>query len=127
MIYAAHSGVREADPESEGETTIRLEVISEYGARTTEISDRSTPELIKEAMASLDWNRFHQVLLSKANGDWIEVGGSLIPGEGLSVTYVEADEQKVIARAPASVAELTGFLLGYLSGTDEWKTGTEWS
>jgi hypothetical protein len=105
---------------------MRLEVISEYGARTTELSDRATPELIKETMASLDWQQFHQVLLSKPNGEWLEVGGSLDPDEGLSVIWEEAGEQQVITQPPASVAELTGFLLAYLSGTDDWKTGTEW-
>ncbi len=56
---------------------MRLAVISEYGARTTGLFDRDTPELIKGTMASLDWQRFQQALLSNANGDWIEVGGSL--------------------------------------------------
>ncbi|MCU0836864.1 MAG: hypothetical protein MUC77_20925 [Chromatiaceae bacterium] len=98
---------------------MRLEVTSDYGATTTEISDRATPELIKETMASLDWQRFHQVQLSKANGEWLEVGGSLNPDEGLAVTWEEAGELEVIA--PASVAEMTEFLLGFLSGNDEWR------
>lgn len=98
---------------------MRLEVISDYGATTTEISNRATPELIKETMASLDWQRFHQVVLSKPNGDWIEVGGSINPDEGLSVMWEEAGAQEVIA--PASVAEMTGFLLGFLSENNEWR------
>ena len=75
----------------------------------------------------MDWQRFQQALLSNANGDWIEVGGSLDPDEGLSVIWDEAGEQQVLAQPLASVAELTGFLLGYLFGTDDRKTGTEWT
>jgi hypothetical protein len=98
---------------------MRLEVISNYGATTTVISDRATPELIKETMASLDWQQFHQVQLSKPNGEWLEVGGSLNPDEGLAVSWEEAGDLEVIA--PASVTEMTSFLLAFLSGGDDWK------
>jgi hypothetical protein len=116
VVRAALTGGREPSAESAGDMIMRLEVISDYEGTTTEVSDRATPELIKYTMASLDWQRFHQVLLSKANGDWLEVGGSLNPDEGLSVMWEEAGEQKVIAQPPASVAELTDFLLAFLSG-----------
>lgn len=100
---------------------MRLEVFSDYGRETAVVTDQATPGVIRDTMQSLDWQVFHQVLLSKPNGDWLEVGGSLNPDEGLSVTWEEAGVQGVIAQPPASVAEMTDALLLFLAGKDGWK------
>ncbi len=63
-------------------------------------------------------------MLTAIGSRWVE---AWIPDEGLSVIWDEAGEQQVLAQPLASVAELTGFLLGYLFGTDDRKTGTEWA
>lgn len=84
------------------------------------------PEIVQNTMHSLNWQGFHQVVLEQPNGDWMDVGGSLNPDDGLSVMHEENGKQSVIRVPPTSVDEMTTMLLGYLSGTDDWKSGTEW-
>lgn len=106
---------------------MELRVISDYGSVERIVTPNATAEAISELMASLDWYGFHQVVLTRPNGDWLEVGGSLDPTDGLSVMFEEDGEQHVIEEPPASVEGMTSFLLGYLSGGDEWKAGGQWT
>lgn len=110
----------------QGNTSMKLEVISDYGSKTTVVSDEATSNIVNDTMRSLDWNRFHQVVLTQGNGDWIEVGGSLDPSDGLSVMYQENNKQVVIKSPPTSVDEMTAFLVSYVARSDDWKNENEW-
>ena len=105
---------------------MRLRVISDYGEIERIVAEEATPEIVKNTMRSLDLQGFHQVVLDRPNGDWMEVGGSLDPGDGLSVMYEENGKQFVIKVPPTGIDEMTAMLLGYMSSTDDWKKGAEW-
>lgn len=107
-------------------TNMKLEIISNYGGKTTLITNQATTDIVRDTMRKLDWSGFHQVVLTKSNGDWLEVGGSLDPSDGLSVMYQENNEQVVIKSPPTSVKEMSSFLISYLSGEDDWKKNNEW-
>lgn len=106
--------------------SMKLEVISDYGSVVRTISDEATQEIVVSTMQSLDWGGFHQVVLTKPNGDWLEVGGSLNPNDGLSVMHEKNKTQEVIKTPPENVIEMTSFLAAYLEDTDEWREGVEW-
>ena len=91
------------------------------------VSEQATPELVIETVDYLDWSGFHQVVLERPNGDWLDVGGSLDPSDGLSIMYEESGAQRVVATAPDTIAVLKDALLGYLSGTDDWKQSHAWT
>ena len=105
---------------------MKLRLISDYGAITSLVSADATPKIVKETIKNLDWHRFHQVIAEKENGDWFEVGGSLHPSDGLSVTYEEGGEQSVIRVRPTTIEELIHFLVEYISGDDSWKKRAKW-
>ena len=105
---------------------IRLLVISNYGQNTEIISEDPSHETIKNTMQNLNWQGFHQVVLEKKNGDWLEVGGSLNPSDGLSVMYEENGNQHVIKVPPTTIDEMTYFLLDYLDGSSDWKINHDW-
>ena len=105
---------------------MRLRVLSNYGETERVVTDQATAEAVESTMSSLDWQGFHQVVLERPNGDWMEVGGSLDPSDGLSVMYEENGRQFVIKVPPTTVGEMTAMLTGYLSNTEEWKAGAEW-
>lgn len=105
---------------------MKLRVISDFGSAERVVTDEATAEAVVKTMAGLDWSGFHQVVLERPNGDWLEVGGSLDPDDGLSVMFEEAGQQFVIREPPATVDAMTAFLLGYLSGTSEWQENAEW-
>jgi hypothetical protein len=105
---------------------MELSVISNYGQTMEIIAEEATPALVRQTMRSLDWHGFHQVILTKADGDWLEVGGSLAPGDGLSVMYEERGEQFVIEDPPETVEEMTAFLLDYLAGSGQWRGRANW-
>ena len=69
-----------------------LMLLSNYGAEEKIISDSTTIKQIKNTMNELDWNNFHQVILSTDNSNWIEVGGNLNE-DGLSSMYEENGKQ----------------------------------
>jgi hypothetical protein len=75
---------------------MRLRVLSNYGETERAVTDQATAETVESTMSSLDWQGFHQVVLERPNGDWMEVGGSLDPSDGLSVMYEENGSQFVI-------------------------------
>lgn len=105
---------------------MRLQVFSDYGQSEKLVSESATPDIVEETMSTLDWQGFHQVILSRNDGSWLEVGGSLDPSDGLSVMYEEGGTQHVIKVPPTSVGEMTTMLLSYLSGSDAWKQEAEW-
>jgi hypothetical protein len=106
--------------------TMLLRVISNYGEIEKVVTQAATPEIVKATMRSIDWNGFHQVVLELPNGDWMEVGGSLDPSDGLSVMYQESGVQHVIKYPPTTVQQMTQFLLSYLSGGQNWKEAVKW-
>ena len=74
----------------------------------------------------LDWSGFHQVVLTKSNGDWLEVGGSLDPSDGLSIMYEEGGKQVVIKEAPKNIDLLIKVSTTYAGNSDEWKEMADW-
>ncbi len=100
---------------------MRLRVISDYGEAERVAADEATPEIVKSTMRSLNWKRFHQVVLERPNGDWLEVGGSMNPSDGFSVMYEEDGKQFVIKAPPTTTDEMMTMLLSYLSGSEDWK------
>jgi len=120
FLFACQKGLNEMSGE------IRLLVISNYGQNTEIISEDPSHETIKNTMQNLNWQGFHQVVLEKKNGDWLEVGGSLNPSDGLSVMYEENGNQHVIKVPPTTIDEMTYFLLDYLDGSSDWKINHDW-
>lgn len=102
-------------------------VVSNYGRETNVISENTSLEIIAKTMKNLDWQGFHQVVLERRNGDWLEVGGSLNPSDGLSVMYEEKGERKVIKDPPTSVDEMIGFLFDYFENKTDWKLKHNWN
>ncbi len=105
---------------------IKLRLISNYGSSERLITADADENAVRETVNSLDWGGFHQVVLERPNGDWVEVGGSLDPSDGLSVMYEESGKQSVITMPPTRVAEMTKILLAYLPGDDGWKELGTW-
>ena len=98
--------------------SMKLWALSNYGETEQLISNRANEALIKSSINSLNWKEFHQVILEKSSGDFIEVGGSL--GEdGLSAIYQKDEEQFVIISKPKSVEELTSILVLYFKDHEE--------
>jgi len=104
--------------------SMKLWTLSNYGEKEKTISENVTNDDIDRIMNSLNWNEFHQVILEKKNGDFIEVSGNL--GEdGLSVLYQEGENQKVIVIPPTTISEMIYFLKSYMSGNEEFKSKYE--
>ncbi|MEM7249217.1 MAG: hypothetical protein AAF533_28135 [Acidobacteriota bacterium] len=106
---------------------MKLRVLSDYGAEERVVSEEATVALVRSTMRDLDWQGFHQVVLEKVGGDWLEVGGSLNPDDGLSVMFEEGGVQHVIAEPPATVDEMTDILERYLQGDERWRRDVAWS
>lgn len=100
---------------------MKLWTLSDYGQTEKTITENASDIDVIKIMKELDWNKFHQVILEQNNGDLMEVGGSLNE-DGLSVLYQENEKQYVISSPPATVIEMTNFLLMYLQGNEEFKT-----
>ena len=99
---------------------MKLTVISNYGSEVKEISPSATVEQIEKTMDSINWNLFHQVVLSINDSSWIEVGGNL-KDDGLSVTYEENGRQYIIDEPPSSVDGMKKILLSYHAGDGRFK------
>ena len=106
---------------------MKLLHIADYGSRTQILSENATEVQIKSIMHSLDWQGFHQIVLEQENGDWLEVGGSLNPDDGLSVAFEENSKQFVIEMPPETINEMTAFLLAYRSREKDWKNKASWN
>lgn len=101
-------------------TKMELLVISNYGSDEKLISDSTNIGQIKETMNGIDWNEFHQVILSIDNNNWIEVGGNLNE-DGLSSVFEENGKQFIINKPPSSVDHMTKILLSYFNGDGKFK------
>lgn len=101
---------------------MELVVISNYGVNIKIISKDTTVEQIIQVMNSIDWNNFHQVILSEKNGDWIEVGGNLSE-DGLSSSYFkeENDYEFIIVDPPRDIEHMTQILVSYFNKDDKFK------
>jgi hypothetical protein len=101
--------------------------LSDYGDKHQFITEKPTKEIILTTIKDLDWeNGFHQVIIVALPGEYMEVGGSLDPSDGLSVLYEEGGKQFVTKEAPKTIEEITAFLLAYLTDGEEWKNKTKW-
>lgn len=99
---------------------MKLTVLSYYGAEEKIISDSTTVDQIKKTMNGLNWNEFHQVVLSIDSNNWIEVGGNLNE-DGLSAMYEENEEQFVINKPPSSVDHMTEILVSFFNRDEKYK------
>lgn len=99
---------------------MELRLISNFGAEEKIISDSTNVDQIKQIMDTLDWTKFHQVVLSKNDSNWLEVGGNLNE-PGFSVLYEENGNQFVISKSPKSVSQMTEILISYLKGDGRFK------
>ena len=104
----------------QNQTKMELMLLSNYGAEEKIISESTTIKQIKNTMNELDWNNFHQVILSTDNSNWIEVGGNL-KEDGLSSMYEENGKQFIINEAPSSVEHMTKILISYFNGDGKYK------
>tara|TARA_R110001606_G_scaffold278147_4_gene426380 strand:+ start:284 stop:697 length:414 start_codon:yes stop_codon:yes gene_type:complete len=104
----------------QNQTKMELMLLSNYGAEEKIISDSTTIKQIKNTMNELDWNNFHQVILSTDNSNWIEVGGNLNE-DGLSSMYEENGKQFIINEPPSSVEHMTKILISYFNGDGKYK------
>lgn len=103
---------------------IGLYHLSDYGSTEVLISKTPTKKDILNAIKSIDWNEFQQVILYKINGDFMEVGGSLAPSDGLSVIYRAKGKEYVISNSPTEVDELIIILVSYFEDTETWKSNS---
>lgn len=99
---------------------MKLTVLSDYGSKEKIVSEQATSNQIIQTITGIDWHAFHQVILHKDNGDWMEVSGSL-GDDGLSSMYEEDGVQYVINRPPSSIKHMTTILMSYLSGDQKYK------
>ncbi|WP_452599165.1 hypothetical protein [Pontimicrobium sp. MEBiC01747] len=104
----------------QNQTKMELMLLSNYGAEEKIISDSTTIKQIENTMNKLDWNNFHQVILSTDNSNWIEVGGNLNE-DGLSSMYEENGKQFIINKPPLSVEHMTKILISYFNGDGKYK------
>ena len=93
---------------------MELLVLSDYGSNEELKLKNPSKSDVVSTMKSINWNLFHQVLLSRNDHDWIEVGGNLAE-DGLSSMYEKNKEQFVIDKAPSNIEQLTEILLSYLN------------
>lgn len=101
------------------EHQIELLVLSDYGSKEEIKKTNVSLQEIQSTMDNINWNHFHQVILSRNNYDWIEVGGNL-NNDGLSCIYEKDNEQFVIDEAPTSVNHMAEILLSYFQDDGEF-------
>ena len=99
---------------------MKLMVLSNYGTEEKIISDSTSIEQIRGTMKELNWNDFHQLILSTVNGNWIEVSGNLNE-DGLSSMYEENGKQYVINKPPSSVEHMSEILISYFNGDGKFR------
>lgn len=105
---------------AKNQTQMELIVLSNYGAEEKIISDSTSIDQITKTMKNLNWNKFHQVILSTDNNNWIEVGGSLYE-DGLSSMYEENGKQFIINKPPSSIDHMIEILISYFNEDGEFK------
>lgn len=100
---------------------MKLTVISDYGEVERVISHDADPDLVAKTIEGLDWSGFHQVVLERGADEWLEVGGSLDPTDGLSVAYAERGVEYVSREAPDSIERLVSVARSYARRSSDWR------
>ena len=80
---------------------------------------------IETIVHGLDWSSLKVVILRAAEHRFLELSGSLEPGEGLSGRYVDGAEEMITREAP-SLEVGVQLLQAYATGDSSWKTLVEW-
>ncbi|CAM3535582.1 hypothetical protein [Aequorivita lipolytica] len=109
----------------ENNRTLRLVVSYDFGENLKTISEKATPEIIKNTMESINWNEFHIVQLEDENENALHVSGSLYE-DGLASGYVTENDHILIVNPPKSVKELTEILIEFLKGEEIWRNKYEY-
>jgi hypothetical protein len=100
------------------ESNLKLIVMVGFGDSSIVISENATPQIIKETMNSIDWEKFHLVLLdNEEDSTSLDVGGSLYE-DGLSASFNTYDMNYIKEPYPRSVEEMTEILITYLQGKE---------
>ncbi len=94
---------------------MKLIWIGNFGETETVVAEDATLDGLIVLIDSLDWQKFHQVVLEKDSENWIEVGGSL-KTHGLAAVICHDNEHFVIATEPASIGEMKRILTLYFQG-----------
>jgi len=100
-----------------------LIIYSEYGSKETLRLPNPSEKDVTDWMTKLDWNQFHQVILTHGGGetDYMEVGGSLKPSDGFSGLVSLTGAQFVTPSAPPSVDHMTALIISYYRNDEKWK------
>jgi len=107
----------------QAEKTIGIHLYSNFGSDYSVISNEISDDIIKQAIAKLDWqNGFHQVICTIEPGVLMEVGGSLNPTDGLSAMYRNYDDgvESVIAEPPETIDQMIDIIVLFSKGDDAW-------
>jgi hypothetical protein len=105
---------------------IELLVLSDFGSKEEVIKTNVSLQEIQNVMDGINWEHFHQVVLSRSDYDWIEVGGNL-KEDGLACIFEKDGEQFVIDEAPTSVREITEILISYFYNDGEFQRKYEFT
>ncbi len=98
---------------------IELLVLSDFGSKEEVKKTNVSLQEIQSVMDNINWEHFHQVVLSRNDYDWIEVGGNL-KEDGLACIFEKDNEQFVIDEAPTSVKQMTEILISYFHNDGEF-------
>ena len=107
---------------------LKLTVSYDYGENTKTISEKTTAEIIKSTMESINWNEFHIVQLENENGNGykaLHVSGSL-GDDGLASGFVTDDDHILIVKPIETVDKMTEILLDFLKGENVWRNKYEY-
>lgn len=106
---------------------MRLEVISNYGAKVSTVSEATTADILDKSCGSIDWQGFHQLVLYADDGDFMELGGSLDPGDGLSVMLQEKGVQRLASPVPTTIEQGLRLMHAFLRHDGSHATLTQWT
>ncbi|WP_299335012.1 hypothetical protein [uncultured Psychroserpens sp.] len=96
-----------------------LVVFRNFGQDEHIISNKTTPEIIKSTMRSINWNEFHIVQLVDKNDNALDVSGSL-NDDGLASGFMKNDSLILMVKPIKTVEQMTQILLDFLKGEDFW-------
>ncbi|WP_174435327.1 hypothetical protein [Psychroserpens mesophilus] len=99
---------------------LRLTVFRNFGQDEKIISEKTTSEIIKNTMNSINWNEFHIVELKDENDNALHISGSLNE-DGLASTFTKDDEHILMIKPIETVEQMTEILLDFLKGEDIWQ------
>jgi hypothetical protein len=90
-----------------------------------EIATNPDGDGVEHTIRSLEWNAMTFVSLERG-ADAITASGSLDPGDGLSISYVENDEEHISASPPESIDQIVSIMRSYATGDRSWRTMIDW-